>query len=178
MATHSSILAWRIPWTEKSGGLQSMVSQRVGHDWVTNTYNFPVKVKENIISCLPTDTQTMGGRTIVQGVGTGDGGHQAHKQALNLLCWIPKQTQGSLKLYHRSQFNCYVVLDSFVTLWTVALQAPLSMGFPGQEYWSGFPFPSPGNLSDPGIKPCLLHWQAGSLPLSHHGNLYHICIRN
>ena len=35
MATHSSILAWRIPWTEKPGGLQSMGSQRVGHSWVT-----------------------------------------------------------------------------------------------------------------------------------------------
>ena len=37
MATHSSILACRIPWTEEPGGLQSMGSQRVGHDWVTNT---------------------------------------------------------------------------------------------------------------------------------------------
>ena len=36
MATHSSILAWRIPWTEEPGGLQSMVSQRVGHDWQTD----------------------------------------------------------------------------------------------------------------------------------------------
>ena len=35
MATHSSILAWRIPWTEEPGGLQSTGSQRVGHDWVT-----------------------------------------------------------------------------------------------------------------------------------------------
>ena len=38
MATHSSILAWRIPWSEDPGGLQSMGSQRVGHDWVTNTH--------------------------------------------------------------------------------------------------------------------------------------------
>ena len=37
MATHSSILAWRIPRTEESGRLQSMESQRVGDDWVTNT---------------------------------------------------------------------------------------------------------------------------------------------
>ena len=37
MATLSSILAWRIPWTEEPGGLQSMGSQRVGHDGVTNT---------------------------------------------------------------------------------------------------------------------------------------------
>ena len=38
MATHSSILAWKIPWTEKPGGLPSTGSQRVGHDWVTNTW--------------------------------------------------------------------------------------------------------------------------------------------
>ena len=37
MATQSSILAWKILWTEEPGGLQSMESQRVGHDWVTNT---------------------------------------------------------------------------------------------------------------------------------------------
>ena len=41
----------------------------------------------------------------------------------------------------------------FVTPWTAAYQAPLSMGFSRQQYWSGFPFPSPGNLPDPGIKP-------------------------
>ena len=38
MATHSSILAWRISWTEEPGGLQSMRSQRIGHNWVTNTF--------------------------------------------------------------------------------------------------------------------------------------------
>ena len=38
MAAHSSILAWRIPWTEEPGGLQSMGSQKVRHDWVTNTH--------------------------------------------------------------------------------------------------------------------------------------------
>ena len=38
MTTHLSILAWRIPWTEEPGGLQSMGSQRVGHNWVTNTF--------------------------------------------------------------------------------------------------------------------------------------------
>ena len=43
--------------------------------------------------------------------------------------------------------------DSFVMLWTVASQAPLSMGFPRKEYWSGLPIPSPGDLPDPRIKP-------------------------
>ena len=46
--------------------------------------------------------------------------------------------------------------DSFETPWTVALQAPLSMGFPRQEYWSGLPFPSPGDLPDPGVEPTSL----------------------
>ena len=41
----------------------------------------------------------------------------------------------------------------FVTPWTVAYQAPLSMGFSRQEYWSGLPFPSPGDLPNPGIEP-------------------------
>jgi len=40
MVTHSSILAWRIPWTEEPGGLQSMGSQRVGHNLVTNTFTY------------------------------------------------------------------------------------------------------------------------------------------
>ena len=46
-----------------------------------------------------------------------------------------------------------VVLRLFATPWTVALQAPLSMEFSRQEYWSGLPFPSLMDLPDPGIKP-------------------------
>ena len=52
-----------------------------------------------------------------------------------------------------SPFN-YVRL--FATLWAVAQQAPLSMGFSRQEHWSGLPCPPPGDLSDPGIKPMFL----------------------
>ena len=47
--------------------------------------------------------------------------------------------------------------------WTVAYQAPLSMGFSRQEYWSGLPFPSPGDLPDPGIEPWFLALQADAL---------------
>ena len=46
-----------------------------------------------------------------------------------------------------------LVVSDFATLWTVACQASLSMGFSRQEYWSGLPFPPPGDLPDPGIKP-------------------------
>ena len=63
----------------------------------------------------------------------------------------------------------------FVTPWTVAHQAPLSMGFPRQEYWTGLPFHS-GIFLIWELNPhllCLLNWQADSLPLGHLGSLYH-----
>ena len=56
--------------------------------------------------------------------------------------------------------------DSFVIPWTVARQIPLSLGFPRQEYCSGLPFPSPGDLPDPGIKPMSPALQVNSLSLS------------
>ena len=52
----------------------------------------------------------------------------------------------------------------FVTPWTVAYQAPQSMEFSRQEYWSGLPFPSPGALPDPGIKPGFHTLQADAFP--------------
>ena len=51
----------------------------------------------------------------------------------------------------------------FATPWTVAYQAPLSMGFSRQEHWSGLPFPSPGDLPDPGIEPGSPALQADAL---------------
>ena len=62
-------------------------------------------------------------------------------------------------------------IQLFVTPWIVAQQAPLSMKFPRQEYWSGLPFPILGALPDSGTEPVslesLMHWQAHSLPLRH-----------
>ena len=51
-----------------------------------------------------------------------------------------------------------------VTSWTVAPQAPPSIGFSRQEYWSGLPFPSPGDLLDPGIEPRSPTLEADALP--------------
>ena len=59
--------------------------------------------------------------------------------------------------------------DFSVTAWTVDHRAPLSMGFPRQEYKSGLPFPSPGDIPDPQIKPGS-PVLVGSLPLSHLGS--------
>ena len=63
-----------------------------------------------------------------------------------------------------SRFSC---VRLFATLWTVARQAPLSIGFSRQEYWSRLPCSPPGDLPHPGSSSCLLcllHWQACSLP--------------
>ena len=60
--------------------------------------------------------------------------------------------------------------DSCMAPWTVARQAPLSMGFSRQEYWSGLLFPPPGDLPDPGIEPKYTALAGGSLPQSHQRN--------
>ena len=103
MATHSSVLAWRIPGTREPGGLPSMGSHRVRHDW----------------SDLAAATAG------------------AHKYSSHLRL-------------HAQLLSC---VWFFVTLWAVAHQVPLSMGFSRQEYWSGLSFPPPGDLPDPGIEP-------------------------
>ena len=60
--------------------------------------------------------------------------------------------------------QCCCLSDSFATPWTTACQASLSMGFTKQEYWNGLPFPSPGDLPNPGIKPGSPALLANSLP--------------
>ena len=72
-------------------------------------------------------------------------------------------------------FNIILVLLScdqlFAAPWIVAWLAPLSMEFSRQQYWSGLPVPSPGDLPNPGIEPrCLLHCRQILYRLSHQGN--------
>ena len=66
----------------------------------------------------------------------------------------------------------FSVSNSFVTLWTIANQVTLSMGFPKQEYWSGSQFPSPGDLPELGVEAVSPALVGDSLPLSHQGNIY------
>ena len=54
---------------------------------------------------------------------------------------------------HMCTLSHFSPVQLFVTLLTVTHQAPLSMGFSRQEYWNGLPFPTPGDLPDPGIEP-------------------------
>ena len=71
---------------------------------------------------------------------------------------------------HLSACQSLSHIQLFATPWTVVNQAPLSMEFPRQEYWSGLPFPPPGDLLDPGIESASPELAAASLPLSHLGS--------
>ena len=66
--------------------------------------------------------------------------------------------------YKRMKVKSLSLVRVFVTTWTVARQAPLSIGFSRQEHWSGLPFPSPGDLPDPGFEPGPPALQADALP--------------
>ena len=80
-----------------------------------------------------------------------------------------------------SVLSCFSRVQLFATLWTIVRQAPLSMGFSRQEYWSGLPCPPPGDLPNPGIESLslsLLHWQAGSLPLAPPGKPVNAALQN
>ena len=102
--------------------------------------------------------------------------------------WSPDKIKLSIMHKGRSKFNAILgcihehhfysspcvctqllsLVRLLVTLWTAAHQAPLSMGFSRQEYWSGLACPPPGDLPDRGSNLHLLHllhWQVGSLPL-------------
>ena len=67
--------------------------------------------------------------------------------------WFFSQKTNRKVNWLSSSVSCLVVSDPLRPPWTVAHQAPLSMGFSRQEYWSGVPFPSPEDLPDPGIEP-------------------------
>ena len=67
-------------------------------------------------------------------------------------------------------------VQRYVTPWTVAYQAPPSMGFSRRDYWSGLLFPSPGDLPDPGIKPGSPALQGDSLPFEPPGKIIHVLV--
>ena len=96
---------------------------------------------------------------------------QANKQTSNV--WFLKGDSvcvgGEINQEFGRNIHTLVVLSLsrvrlFATPWTVAHEAPPSMGFSRQEYWSGLPFPSPGDLPDPGIEPWSPALQADALP--------------
>ena len=99
---------------------------------------------------------------------TQNGGNKYAK--LNQVSWLAKkffstpQILLSTRLKERKKVKSLSRVRLFVTPWTAIYQAPLSMGFSRQEYWSGLPFPSPGDPLDPGIEPGSPTLQVDALP--------------
>ena len=77
-----------------------------------------------------------------------------------------------LACFHVCMLSHFSHVRFFATPWTVAYQGPWSMGFSRQEYWSGLPCPSLGDLPDPGIEPGSLHCRQILYHLNHQGSLY------
>ena len=88
----------------------------------------------------------------------------------NVVCKVSVQTSLLVKV------SMNLSSRTLVTVWTIAHQAPLSMGFSRQEYWSELPFPFPGDLPDPGIEPRSPALQADSLPTELQGKILTILV--
>ena len=87
------------------------------------------------------------------------------KSSMCGICVTTSEKPDSRHLYgKRSEVKSLSHVWLFATPWTVSYKAPLSMEFSRQEYWSGLPFPSPGDLPDPGIEPRSPALQADALP--------------
>ena len=121
IASHSSILACKIPWTEEPAELQSMRSQRVRHDWPTK--HMPVGLINGLAVCVshsvmsdslwPMDCSLPCPRCLCP-------------------CVSPGKSTGS-------EVKSLSHVRLFATPWIVAYQSPPSMGFSRQEYWRGLP---------------------------------------
>jgi len=221
MATYSSILAWRIPWTEDPGRLQSMGSQRVRHALeMTKLFS----TADHVLFPYSVGFTTWPYRSVCHLTWWATSPCGMHIFRLpwhltflvhscigvffywHIVFWFPPhatvshsysvlnpllfslQTLSSAVMLCRAYVLSCVWL--FVTLWAIARQAPLSVGFSRQEYWSRLPFPSPGDLPDPGIEPpssVSPALQANSIPaepsgkpvavgLTWHYYLHYVCI--
>ena len=155
---------WETVKDEKPGVLQSMGFQRTGHDLATEQQHFYYYVSHEMSVYFLLSYEN----TVVQ----------FFPYLVSLSQYIEKKLQKlfslqlkksnnlfsllSLKQLQFVLFDLSAVLSRFsrvqlvATPWTVAHQAALSMEFPRQEYWSGLPFSSPGELPDPGIEPMSL----------------------
>ena len=78
--------------------------------------------------------------------------------------FIPMSKKGKAKECSKIKVMSLSCVQLFATPWTITYQTPLFMGFSKQEYWNGFPFPSPGDFPDPGLKPRSPALQADALP--------------
>ena len=195
MATHSSILAWRLPWTEEPGGVTK--SQTWLSNWAQHTrwmwmceYNIYMFLFRFFFHYIITRyyvlvgylIYSIGPQRVAEQLSTHM--HTVWSVNLKLLVYPPSPLSSLITIscfLRLWVYICFMVVGGLVSKlcstlvipWTAAHQAPLSMGFPRQECWSGLPFPSPGDLPNPETELMSPILQAVSLPLSHQGS--HVC---
>ena len=117
-----------------------------------------------VLKNLPAKAGDIGDTCSVLGAGRSPG--EGHGNPLQYSCLENPINRGACQLqsiWSQVKVKSLSLVRLFVTPWTVAYQAPPSVGFSRQEYWSGLPFPSPGDLPDPGIKPRSPSYQADAL---------------
>ena len=156
MAAHSSILAWRIPWAQEPGGLQSIGLQRVGHDWSylaltwgRNRRGLPTE------GCLLYSVSWLGCK--LKGWVRFFKNHYSEYMTYPLSCIDNLNFSVSLHMWGSYKFTWYMCMHAQLCL---TLCDPMDCSLPSfsvefsrQEYWGGLPFSTPGGPSDPGIKP-------------------------
>ena len=168
VAPHSSTLAWKIPWAEEPGSLQSMGSHRVGHDWVTSLSLFTFmhwrRKWQPTPVFLPGESQgrgsLVGGR--LWGRTESDTTEATWRQQQQRDWYIVK---GKVKVKSLSRVRL------FATPWTLAYEAPPPMEFSRQEYWSGCHFLLQGIFPTQGSNPSLPHCKQPFLPSESPGKL-------
>ena len=164
MATHSSIPAWEIPWTEKPGGLQSMWSQK---SWTRSRTAHREQAREDrkyetslwlwelwisvLVSSMRGHSEKSREVEASARSGLSDATKTSHFPPF-LLNQHSNQNWGQTESCScPSSVQLLSCVQLSATPWTVAYQALPSMGFSRQEYWSELSHPSPGDLPDPGI---------------------------
>ena len=152
-------LVWEIPWTEESGGLQSMGLQRVRHDWAA--------AAAKLLQLCPTLCDPIEGSPLGSSVPGILQARILEWVAIAFSTWLSMHTHIPFKINAKSE--CESVSRPVVSalcdpMDCVAHQALLSMEFFRQEYWSGLSFPPPGDLPNAGMEPQSPAMKADSLP--------------
>ena len=143
MAPHSSTFAWKIPWMEEPGGLQSMGSLRVGHDWATSLSLFTFMHWRRKWQPTPVflSGESQGQRAwwaAVYGVSLSQTRlKQLSSSSITMWCSHLMNWELYSPFWHKIKSFLYLFLP-----YMAAHQAPSSLGFSRQEHWSGLPFPS------------------------------------
>jgi len=140
LATYSSILAWRNPWTEEPGGLQFIRSQRIGHNW---SYLACMHCRGQLGKAAAAAAKSLQScPTLCDPIdGSPPGSPIPGILQARTLEWVAISFSNAWKWKVKVKSLSHVWL--LATPWPAAHQAPLSMGFSRQEYWSGVPLPSP-----------------------------------